>query len=195
MAAVKESIALNGYDEYQPILLFDGRILDGFHRYTACRELGIEPPTREFVGTESEALDFVWSMNYARRHLSPRAKVMSLIIRNDILPKDKRLTHTEITARAGKESRRLVDQLMRINEVDPDVAKQVARGDKSSQKAIREVLREQPGGAKHTRQLLLNVTRKQLKDGFWISQERLLMTDAQATNKAVQLFIDWAKSK
>ena len=195
LVAVKESIALNGYDQHQPIVLYKGRILDGYHRYTACLELGIKPPTRDFVGTDAEALDYVWSMNFSRRHLWQRAKVMALIIRNDMLPKANMLTHTEIAAKAGKESRRFVDQLMRINDENPEVAKQVASGEKSSQVAIKEVLREQPGGAKQTRQLLLNVTTVRLKDGFWIAQERLLMTDTQATNKAIQLFIDWSKTQ
>ena len=195
LAAVKESIALSGYDKNQPIVLFEGRILDGYHRYTACKELGIKAPTREFTGTTEQALGYVWSMNFSRRHLSQRAKVMSMIIRNDWLPKDKRLTKTEIAAKAGKESRVFVDQLMRLNDINPTMAGRVARGEKSAQPAIKEVLQELPGGTRQTRQLLLNVTSKALKDGFWAAQERQLMSDAQATTKAVTLFIEWAKAQ
>ena len=194
LALVKASISLNGYDPHQPIVLYDGQILDGYHRYTACRELGIEPLTREFNGGDKAALEYVWSMNYSRRHLSQRAKVMSLIIRNDMLPRGNRLTRTEIAAEAGKESRRLVDQLIRLNDDAPEIAAQVARGEKRAAEAIREALKEQPGGSNHTRQLLLKVTSAKLKEGFWAAQEKHLMTDAQAINKAIQLFLDWSKA-
>jgi hypothetical protein len=40
-------------------------------RLAACREAGVEPRFREFKGTSSKALGFVWSENISRRHLNP----------------------------------------------------------------------------------------------------------------------------
>ena len=195
LASIKESIALHGYDQNQPVILYDGRILDGFHRYSACRELGMMPPTRDFEGSYEDALNYVWTMNFSRRHLTQRAKVMSLIIRNDMLPKSGRLTRTEIAAKAGKESRLIVDQLIRLNDVAPNVAGEVARGERTATKAIKEVLREQPGGSAQFQDLTLHITSKRSKDLFWGAQEKMLMTQAQAINKAIALFGEWAKQQ
>jgi ParB-like chromosome segregation protein Spo0J len=57
-----------------PITLYNGQILDGRHRYRACIELGIDPPTVDFVGSDRKAQEFVLSANYHRRHLSAEQK-------------------------------------------------------------------------------------------------------------------------
>lgn len=56
----------------EPVWTHGGMILDGRHRWRACKELGIECPTREFDGGDLEA--FVISVNLARRHLSAQQK-------------------------------------------------------------------------------------------------------------------------
>ena len=43
---LKKSIADNGYMDFKPIIVnSDNEIIDGQHRYVACSELGITPPT------------------------------------------------------------------------------------------------------------------------------------------------------
>ncbi|MFW6456697.1 MAG: hypothetical protein ACOC0A_00220 [Planctomycetota bacterium] len=59
----------NGYDERQPIILFEGKILDGWNRYLICKQLGIEPKLEQFEGTRSDALRYVIRANM-RRNLS-----------------------------------------------------------------------------------------------------------------------------
>lgn len=61
-----EDIRRNG--QKQPIITYEGSILDGAHRARACQELGIEPKAVEFEGDDPLAL--VISMNLARRHLT-----------------------------------------------------------------------------------------------------------------------------
>jgi N6-adenosine-specific RNA methylase IME4 len=55
----------------EPIIVYEGQILDGRNRYRACGIAGIEPITTEFTGTQVQALEMVWGRNKARRHLSP----------------------------------------------------------------------------------------------------------------------------
>jgi hypothetical protein len=59
----------NGYDEDQPIVLYQGDILDGWNRYRACNELGIAFNTTIFNGSDNDALDFVLRTN-KRRNLT-----------------------------------------------------------------------------------------------------------------------------
>lgn len=54
----------------EPILLLDGMVLDGWHRYRICRELGLTPKMKT-LGRKADALAEVVSRNLARRQLSP----------------------------------------------------------------------------------------------------------------------------
>lgn len=54
----------------QPIVTFEGAILDGRNRFRACSEAGVEPKYRAFSGTRKDALDAVSSWNLHRRHLT-----------------------------------------------------------------------------------------------------------------------------
>jgi hypothetical protein len=64
---IKEDIRKNGL--LLPIWTYQGKIIDGRHRYRACRELGIKPEFQEWDGTGS-LVDFVLSLNVRRRQLS-----------------------------------------------------------------------------------------------------------------------------
>lgn len=50
-----------------------GSIIDGRNRFTACKEIGVEPQYRVYDG-DSSIVDFVISMNSKRRHLTPTQK-------------------------------------------------------------------------------------------------------------------------
>lgn len=56
------------------IILYEGMILDGRHRYAACRGIGVTPSTIEFKGDAAAAANLVLSMNLRRRHLSPQQR-------------------------------------------------------------------------------------------------------------------------
>src|SRR5262249_6243246 len=68
--ALKHDIRDNG--QCEPIVLYEDKILDGRNRYIACIDLGLEPETKPYTG--SDALGFVISMNIHRRHLTAEKK-------------------------------------------------------------------------------------------------------------------------
>ena len=61
-------IAKNG--QIEPIVVFEGKILDGRNRVEACRRLQVEPRVRELEACDSPT-EFVISANFHRRHLAP----------------------------------------------------------------------------------------------------------------------------
>ena len=65
--ALVEDIRVHGVR--QPILVYDGQILDGRHRWEACEELGIPCPSMEWVKNGS-VIDLVVSLNRKRRDLT-----------------------------------------------------------------------------------------------------------------------------
>lgn len=66
---LKDDIRDNGYDESQPIVLYQGDILDGWNRQKACDELGIAARYDHFHGNDDEAIAFMMRTN-KRRNLN-----------------------------------------------------------------------------------------------------------------------------
>lgn len=52
-----------------PIIRFEGKVLDGRRRERACFKAGKKPKYKDFKGTHAEALALVWSLNFPQRHL------------------------------------------------------------------------------------------------------------------------------
>ena len=63
--AFKEDIKTKTQQE--PIILYQGKVLDGRNRYKACKALYRDPITEEYKG--SDPLGYVLSANLHRRHL------------------------------------------------------------------------------------------------------------------------------
>ena len=68
LEALADDIRQNGLR--QPVTLYEGKVLDGRNRVTACLMAGVKPTTQLFTGSRIEALAYVWSENRHRRHLS-----------------------------------------------------------------------------------------------------------------------------
>ena len=66
-AKLREDIA--GLGLRHPILLYQGKILDGKYRYQACLETGVEPWCVDWEGGSSIA-EFLLSENQYRRHVT-----------------------------------------------------------------------------------------------------------------------------
>ena len=78
-AELREDIAANGLHE--AITLYEGKILDGRHRYRVCTELGLWPTFTAYEGDAPAA--YVLSLNVKRRQLSQSQKAM---LATDFLP-------------------------------------------------------------------------------------------------------------
>lgn len=58
-----------------PITTWQGEIIDGWHRYRACKEAGVEPSFKDFAGDDKKALRFVMQENALRRHLNEAQRI------------------------------------------------------------------------------------------------------------------------
>ena len=72
-----------GFDKNHPIMLFEGKILDGRNRYQAALEAEEEPIFTTFEGTFDEALEESRRLNSFRRNLSSSQKAM--VAANEVL--------------------------------------------------------------------------------------------------------------
>jgi ParB-like chromosome segregation protein Spo0J len=95
-AALRSSIQKSGLQV--PIVVFDGKVLDGRHRLRACEELRVEPKIVLFAGTDEEAKDHVAVLNLHRRHLNAEQKrrAVAALLRRDPARSDR-----AIAAEAG----------------------------------------------------------------------------------------------
>lgn len=88
-SALVEDIRENGLRE--PIVLHEGKILDGRHRMRACEQLGIAPAIKEWDGGGSPEA-FVASMNLHRRHLTVGQRAM-IAAKMATLPKGRKASN------------------------------------------------------------------------------------------------------
>lgn len=72
--ALVEDISRHGQKE--PVLVLDGQVIDGRHRFRACEHLGLEPWVREVGADEGDPLALVLSLNLHRRHLTESQRAM-----------------------------------------------------------------------------------------------------------------------
>lgn len=66
---LKSDMIKNGYDSTMPIMLYQGDIIDGWNRFNVCCELGIEPVTADYKGSDSDAIEYIMRTN-KRRNLN-----------------------------------------------------------------------------------------------------------------------------
>ena len=151
---LKKHIQENGL--LNPIVLYEGKILDGRNRYEICLELGITPTTKEYSG--DSPLAYVVGQNIERRHLSPSQKAAIAVKLEPMFAeeaKKRQATHKEAdvylsanlhqgkaSTRASKvtgASTRNVQHAKRILKTSPDTFKQIEAGTKTINQAINEI--------------------------------------------------------
>jgi hypothetical protein len=70
-------IRATGMRDHTPIIVFEGKILDGRNRYRACQLAGALPLVDEFEGTYEEARALVFDLNLRRRHLDASQRAIA----------------------------------------------------------------------------------------------------------------------
>lgn len=168
--ALVEDIRQHG--QRDPATLADGMIVDGWHRYRACEELGI--PCRFDAFTGSDAVSFVRSKNQHRRHYqkSQQAAIEVALTAWAAAHRPKKgeaaspfSTNKEMAERAGVTERTIIhakraheaglgdavrdgkvsaEKAGKLAKAAPDKAAQVARGEKALDQAVQEIERPAP---------------------------------------------------
>jgi ParB-like chromosome segregation protein Spo0J len=152
----------------EPIILFEGQILDGRSRQKACQKAGIELRSEDFIEFDPKAmgdpLAFVVSKNFKRRQLQMTPSQKAAYVAEHILPlfearaepespptggngkgieneRVKTKTKRAVGAAAAKSgvSPRSLERAKRVKEKDPEKLKEVAAGKKTLRKAEREL--------------------------------------------------------
>jgi site-specific DNA-methyltransferase (adenine-specific) len=131
LQALARDIADHGLLE--PIVLHEGKILDGRNRFRACKIAGVEPRFETFTGASPTA--FVISKNLERRHLneSQRAIIAAELAtarqgeRTDLRTIDRRLTRAG-AAKLFRVSEKSVQRAANLIKSDPDKAAGIKNG-------------------------------------------------------------------
>jgi hypothetical protein len=71
---IAKNMKEDGFDRKHPINTYEGKILDGRHRYLAAVKAGVDPIFTEFQGTREEAVKEVTKEQVDRGHWLPEAK-------------------------------------------------------------------------------------------------------------------------
>ena len=91
LQSLADDIRDNGLSN--PIILYEGKILDGWNRYLACNMVNVKPKYKQFAKTKNPFI-YVISENMYRRHMNPsqRAIFLATYIRKArILERKKRI--------------------------------------------------------------------------------------------------------
>lgn len=120
-----------------PITIFEGMVLDGWHRYTAANESGMACPTVELLDVDPR--DFVLAQNKARRNLSAsqRATAVTAVYAWAPAHREKKValsttlskTSSELAAIAGVSAKTIQQAKGVQTHAAPEVVEAVKRGE------------------------------------------------------------------
>jgi hypothetical protein len=149
-----DDIKKNG--QLEPIVLYQGKILDGRNRYLAARMAGREPMVIEFDAEQKNRnpVEFIFSMNLRRRDLTPSmraylgAELLEVMRQGTYSPARTGVSKFVPTANPYKEDRRqaaakarvsigYVQEATTLKHEDPEAFQKVKTGEKTLRQATR----------------------------------------------------------
>lgn len=153
--SLKDSITEIGVQN--PITLFEGMVIDGWHRYTAAHELGMDCPEVELADVDPR--DFVLAQNKARRHVTQAQLALATTAVYAWAPAGKPKLHTECAVKTTSEMaeiagvhRNTIVQAQAVQaQAAPEVVDAVKRGEIGLPKAaaIAKLPKEEQAAAIH----------------------------------------------
>lgn len=190
--ALKEDIQKN--KQQVPVIIYQGKVLDGRNRIIVCEELGIEPITEPFKG--NNPFEFVLSMNLLRRHLDESQRAMIAVElatthqgqRTDLeLPAMLPEVSQAEAAKLCNVSERLVRDAKKIKEKAPDRVNEIIEGRITVSKVIREIRtnkkkkreNRKPKRRKH-------IPKQALRGMFRLRKTKILQMKKQPLRRSIQ---------
>jgi hypothetical protein len=153
--------SIKAHGQREPITIFEGQVLDGWHRYRACQELDIGPMTTEFDGDDPVA--FVIDLNLQRRHLSPSQKALAVVSCNawrsvgaPIIPprggikshrNDNSTSAKDMAKRAGVGTRTVERAKEVVTKGDKETVEKVKKGALTLSEALKALDKADPSNA------------------------------------------------
>ena len=98
----------------EPIITFEGQILDGRHRFQACETAGVAPRFEEFVG--GDPVSYVLSKNLHRRHLTSAQKAAIAVEALPLLEKQAKKRQRQAGEQFGRGQERVAKVPQKIGE-------------------------------------------------------------------------------
>lgn len=141
---LQEDIKINGLRS--PITLFEGKVIDGWHRFVACQNLEIEP---KLIDLDGDPVDFVVTQNIHRRHLTPSQRAMALATCNawrgigsnqhevGLYKPSLSLRELAKTAKVSKDTARRAKKIS--TKATPEIKEQVKKGAMTLTEAVKTV--------------------------------------------------------
>ena len=150
--------SIKAHGQREPITVFESKVLDGWHRYRACKELDIGPMTTEFEGDDPVA--FVIDLNLNRRQLSPSQKALAVVSCNawrsvgkPVIPsrdgincrQDDNSVKTKDLAKQAGVSTATVERAKRVSKkADKNTIEQVQKGAMTLSEALKLIDEKEP---------------------------------------------------
>jgi hypothetical protein len=134
---------IKAYGLREPITLYQGKILDGVHRYRACRELRVKIKTRVWKRDGGQPIHYIISENVKRRHLTTGQRAalaveLRPIVERELAEKEPprksggakphRAPALKVAAEYVKVHPSAVETYSRVAKEAPDLAKKVRAG-------------------------------------------------------------------
>lgn len=187
-----------GYDKTSPIVLYNGKILDGRNRQLAADTVGVAPAYIAFDGDDKAALDFVIRHNLKRRHLNEtqRAIVASKLanigfgefVGNQHTNQGYANLHTPKVSRADAAamlnvSPRTVATVKAIERAAPELMEQMERGEitaSHANKIVKTAEAHRTFTAQTNQSIVITPTVEVCDAGAWL--EKMPMCDLLLTD-------------
>lgn len=122
-----------------PIMVFEGKVLDGRRRQKVLDELGIEPVYQTFTGDKAAALAYAWSHNMPRRSLTKSQEALARAQRAKFLQEMRKEEGvrgegdvSELVSQDNAVNARTVRRAMKVlSQAEPEVVDAVREGNMS----------------------------------------------------------------